>query len=84
MESDVESPEVGDGAADEVERRETEGAAASISIAAYVGVSNPERVEPTQYPQRTFFSMTGQRVSDELAGITSNLREYMNLRNRTQ
>jgi hypothetical protein len=45
--------------------------------------SNPERVEPTQYPRRT--GLVGRRAgSAERARITSNLREYRNGRNATQ
>jgi hypothetical protein len=57
-----------------------EEAAASENLAAVQDlVNDPLRVEPTQYPQRTRSRLANLRVSDELARITSNLREYRNV-----
>jgi hypothetical protein len=56
--SKSEASEVSEANAVDAKYRGAEGAAASMSIAtADVGVSNPDRVEPTQYPQRTCVSL---------------------------
>jgi len=71
---------VGDAVAAMTAMWAAEGAAATVSIAAAdVVLTNVWRVEPTQYPQRTRSRLASMRVSDELARITSNLREYRNV-----
>ena len=74
------SPAVGEAIGAEAAMLAAEGAGARVSIAAAdVVLNNPWRVEPTQYPQRTCVSLANLRVSDELARLTSNLREYRNV-----